>query len=103
MPKPLTVLVEALSGKISATDREPEGQKGRRKHIKQQPGGTKDDVTMSSRQEGNRQGRQQEHAREAAQRRPQDALRPVSASTGNQKRSLHVLDDQTRSARVHLE
>ena len=52
MPKPLTVLVEALSGKISATDGEPEGQKGRRKHIKQQPGGTKDDVTMSSGQKG---------------------------------------------------
>ena len=32
--------VEALSGKRSATDGEPEGQKGRRKHM------TKDDVTM---------------------------------------------------------
>ena len=45
MAKLLTVPVEALSGKRSATDGEPEGQKGRRKHIKQQPGGTKDDVT----------------------------------------------------------
>ena len=46
MPKPLSVPVEAISGKRSATDGEPDGQKGRRKHIKQQPGGTKDDVTM---------------------------------------------------------
>ena len=37
----LTVLVEALSGKRSATDGEPEGQRGRRTHIKQQPGGQK--------------------------------------------------------------
>ena len=47
--------VPALSGKRSARDGEPEGQKGRRKHIKQQPGGTKDDVTMggtSSEQKG---------------------------------------------------
>ena len=50
--------------------------------------------------EGNRQGRQQEHGREAAQRRPQDALRPVSASTGSRRHSLHVLDDQARGARV---
>ena len=56
MPKPLTVPVEALSAKRSATDGEPERQKGRRKHIKQQPGGTKDDVTMSSGQKGTAKG-----------------------------------------------
>ena len=57
MPNPLTVPVEALSGKRSATDGEPEGQKGIRKHIKQQPGGTKDDVTMvSSGQKGTAKG-----------------------------------------------
>ena len=57
MPKPLSVPVEAISGKRSATDGEPEGQKGRRKHIKQQPGGTKDDVTMvSSGQKGTAKG-----------------------------------------------
>ena len=48
--------------------------------------------------ERERQG--QTHGREATQRRPQDALRPVSASTGSQRRSLHVLDDQARGARV---
>ena len=59
MPKPLSVPVEAISGKRSATDGEPEGQKGRRKHIQQQPGGTKDDVTMggmSSGQKGSAKG-----------------------------------------------
>ena len=59
MPKLLSVPVEAISGKRSATDVEPEGQKGRRKHIKQQPGGTKDDVTlgsMSSGQKGSAKG-----------------------------------------------
>ena len=50
--------------------------------------------------EGICQGRQQEHGREAPQRRPQDALRALPASAGSQKRSLHVLDDQTRGARV---
>ena len=50
--------------------------------------------------EGNLQGRQLKHGREATQRRPQDALRPVSASTGSQRRRLHVLDDQARGARV---
>ena len=67
MPKSLSVPVEAVSGKRSATDGEPEGQKGRRKHIEQQPGGTKDDVTIVGHEleaEGNRQGRQQEHGRE---------------------------------------
>ena len=54
MPKPLSVPVEAISGKRSATDGEPEGQ-GRRKHIKQ-PGGTKDDVTMTSSQKGSAKG-----------------------------------------------
>ena len=37
----------------------PDGQKGRRKHVKQQPGGTKDDVAMgstSSGQEGSAKG-----------------------------------------------
>ena len=56
MPKPLTVPAEATCGKRSATDGEPEGQKGRRKHIKQQPQGTKDDVTMSSGQKGTAKG-----------------------------------------------
>ena len=50
--------------------------------------------------EGMCQGRQQEHGREAAQRRPQDALRALSASEGSQRRSLPVLDDQARGARV---
>ena len=45
---PSLVTVEAISGKRSAADGEPEGQKGRRKHIKQQPAGSKDDVTMES-------------------------------------------------------
>ena len=45
-------LWKAISGKRSATDGEPEGQKGRRKHIKQQPGGTKDDVTMGGMSSG---------------------------------------------------
>ena len=103
MPKPLSVLVEAISGKRSATDGEPDGQKGRRKHIKQQPGGTKDDVTMggtSSGQKGSAKGASKSTGREATQRRPQDALRALSASEGGQRRSLHVLDDQARGARV---
>ena len=50
--------------------------------------------------EGICQGRQQEYGREATQRRPQDALRALSASEGSQKHSLHVLDDQARGARV---
>ena len=103
MPIPLSVPVEATSGKRSATDVEPDGQKGRRKHIKQQPGGTKDDVAVGTHElkaEGICQGRQQEHAREATQRRPQDALRTLSSSEGSQRRSLHVLDDQARGARV---
>ena len=60
MPKPLTVPAEATSGKRFATDGEPEGQRGRRKHIKQQPGGSKDDVTMggtSSGSKGNVKGK----------------------------------------------
>ena len=40
--------------------------------------------------EGMCQGRQQEYGREATQRRPQDALRALSASEGSQRRSLHV-------------
>ena len=52
MPKPLSVPVEVISGKRSATDGEPERQKGRRKHIKQQSGGTKDDVTMGGMSSG---------------------------------------------------
>ena len=47
-----------------------------------------------------RQGRQQEHGREASQRRPQDALRTSPASAGSQRRSLHVLDDQARGTRA---
>ena len=50
--------------------------------------------------EGICQGRQQGYGREAAQRRPQDALRALSASEGSQRRSLHVLDDQAIGARV---
>ena len=102
MPKPLSVPVEAISGKRSATDGEPDGQKGRRKHIKQQPGWTKDDVTMGHElgAEENRQGRQQKHGREATKRRPQDALRTLPGSAGSQRRSLHVLDDQARDATV---
>ena len=50
--------------------------------------------------EGICQGRQQEHGREATQRRSQDALRALSACEGSQRRSLHVLDDQARGARV---
>ena len=50
--------------------------------------------------EGICQGRQQEYGGEATQRRPQDALRALSASEGSQIRSLHVLDDQARGARV---
>ena len=58
MPKPLSVLVEAVSGKRSATDGEQDGQKGRRKHIKSQPGGTKDDAAggTSSGQQGSAKG-----------------------------------------------
>ena len=52
VPKSLSMLVEAISGKRSTTDGEPEGQKGRRKHIKQQPGATKDDVTMGGMSSG---------------------------------------------------
>ena len=50
--------------------------------------------------EGFCQGRQHEHGRDATQRRPQGALRALSASEGSQRRSLHVLDDQARGARV---
>ena len=80
------------------------GRKGDEKHIKQQPGGTKDDVTMERHElgtEGICQGRQQE-GREATQRRPQDALRTISASEGSERRSLRVLDDQARGARVQV-
>ena len=52
MPKPLSVPVEAVSGKRSATDGEQDGQKGRRKHIKSQPRGTKDDVAMGGTSSG---------------------------------------------------
>ena len=52
MPIHLTVPVEAISGKRSATDGEHDGQKGRRKHIKSQPGGTKDDVVVESTSSG---------------------------------------------------
>ena len=45
MPKPLSVPVEAISCKRSATDGEQDGQKGRRKK-KSQPGGTEDDVAI---------------------------------------------------------
>ena len=53
--------------------------------------GRRDDGELGA--EGIRQGRQQEHGREATQRRPQDALRTLSASAGSQRRSLRVLDD----------
>ena len=52
--------------------------------------------------EGICQGRQLEHGREATQRRPQDAMRALSASEGSQRRSLHVLDDQARGATARL-
>ena len=52
----------------------------------------------SSGQKGSAKGAK-EHGREATQRRPQDALRTLSASEGSQRRSLHVLDDQARGAR----
>ena len=48
--------------------------------------------------ERERQG--QTHRHEAAQRRPQDSVRPITTSSRSQRRSLHVLDDQTRGARV---
>ena len=59
MLKSLTVPVEAISGKRSATDGEPEDQKGRRNFFKQHLGGTRDDVTMGSmslRQQGSTKG-----------------------------------------------
>ena len=56
--------------------------------------GRRDDGELGA--EGNRQGRQQEHGREATLRRPQDAMRALSASEGSQRRSLHVLDDRAR-------
>ena len=62
--------------------------------------GRRDDGGHQLGAEGNCQGCQQEHGREATQRGPQDSLRPVSASTGSQRRSLHVLDDQASGARV---
>ena len=37
---------------------------------------------------------------EATQRRPQDSVRPIITSSGSQRRSLHVLADQARGARV---
>ena len=97
--------VEAISGKRSATDGEPDGQKGRRKHIKLaawRDEGRRDDGEHELGAEGICQGRQQEHGREATQRRSQDALRALSASEGSQRRSLHVLDDQARGARVQV-
>ena len=57
--------------------------------------GRRDDRGHELGAEGNRQGRQQEHGCEATQRRLEDALRTLSASAGSQRRSLHVLDDQT--------
>ena len=56
--------------------------------------GRRDDGVHELVADGIRQGRQQEHGREATQRRPQDALRTFSASAGSQRRSLRVLDDQ---------
>ena len=56
--------------------------------------GRRTDVAMGRHElgaEGICQGRQQEHG---------DALRTLSASEGSQRRSLHVLDDQARGARV---
>ena len=50
--------------------------------------------------EGICQGCEQEHGREATQRRPQDALRALSASEESQRRSRHVLDDQARGAKA---
>ena len=61
--------------------------------------GRRDDGGHELGAEGIRQGRQQEHGREATRRRPQEALRTFSASAGTQRRSLHVLDDQARGTR----
>ena len=62
--------------------------------------GRRDDGGHELGAEGIWQGRQQEHGREAAQRRVEDALRTCSASVGSQRRSLHALDDKARGARV---
>ena len=62
--------------------------------------GRRDDGEHELGAEGIWQGRQQEHGREAAQRRVEDALRTFSASVGSHRRSLHVLDDKARGARV---
>ena len=58
--------------------------------------GRRDDGEHELGAEGICQGRQQENGREATQRRPQDALRTLSASEGSLRRSLHVPDDQAR-------
>ena len=103
MPKPLSVPVEAISGKRSVADGEQDGQKGRRKHIKLQPGGTMDDLTMggtSSGQKGSAKGANKSTDAKLHKRRPEDALRALSASEGSQRRSLHVLDGKARGARV---
>ena len=60
--------------------------------------GRRDDGGHEFGVERERQG--QTHRREAAQRRPQDSLRPITTSSGSQRRSLHVLDDQVRGTRV---
>ena len=101
MPKPLTGPAEATFGKRSATDGEPKGRKGDENTSNSSLEGTKDDVTTGSTSSGSkgiRQGRQQEHGREATQRRPQDALRTLSASAGSQRRNFPVLDDPARGA-----
>ena len=87
MPKPLTVPAEATSGKRSATDGEQDGQKGRRKHIKSQPGGTKDDVAMggtSSGQKGSATG-----ANKSTDAKPHNAV----------LKTLCVLSQQVREVR----
>ena len=80
-----------------------ESQKGRKEtEIHQTAGwrveGRHDDGWHELGVERERQG--QNHRHEAAQRRPQDSVRPITTSSGSQRRSLHVLDDQSRGARV---
>ena len=64
--------------------------------------GRRDDGEHELGSERIRQGRQQGHGREAAQRRPQDALRTFPASAGSQRRSLRVLDDEYKKPKEQL-
>ena len=97
----LSVLVEAISGRRSATDGEQDGQQGRRKHIKSQPGGTKDDVAMGGTTSGqwdlpSAPTRVRTRSYTTLSSRTLCVL--SKASEGRQRRSLHVLEDQARGA-----